>query len=918
MPVIRHRARPESQFLLPSFIFRPVYHRSGSGVLLHRFECDDFHPSPFLPSTSMTRPIALVAAIALIVAALFLSLAMVSYSAAQIGGASPAGSNLVGLGGAYVAHGLILLWGAAAFLVPLIAFHWAMVLWLEDSLPDPGRRLVGIALLLPALCGLLHLLPIGSFAENRLIAWDQLQLGGIGGAVGFKLCGPPSSLVSPAWPGGIVWRYLGTGGTTLALMALGFSGLLFMDLGIGRYLRKAWREVRGRGDRESAGHISTTPFIPRAEVSPKRRQTTSIQAVAKRIENIGKRDLTVPEDVEALVQKIRNHMKEPGSASSAAHAATNETALQPIAAISVSVPEPKSESRSLSAGAQIEVKSAASEPWDEATDETPAEPPVEALVVAAKPAPRPIPRPATARAANGEPYLLPPVTLLDVRPPRKDAEHELEKNQTSKIIEETFGSFNIGVQVVNAARGPVVTQYEMRLLDQGMRVNKVEGFEKDLQMRLGTEGIRIVAPLPNKNTIGVEVPNRVKEAVVMRDLVEEIDPETMILPIVLGRDAIGRPMIADLSKAPHLLVAGATGMGKSVCMNAMICSILLFKGPDEVKFIMIDPKMVELAGYEDIPHLLTPPITDMTKAHAALEWACKTMDERYEALKATGVRDILSFNALGEDEVRFRLAKKSLRLEDLAHGEARMPYIVVLVDEYADLMMVNKEVEKSIVRLAAKSRACGIHVILTTQRPSADVVTGLIKSNLPCRCCFRVVDKSNSRVVLDVSGAENLLGKGDMLFLMPGTSFPIRGQGVWLKDKEIEAIVEHAKSQGTPTYDDRVLVGAVAMSGDGEGAEPGTSGSEWVSDRQFHEAVQCMYRYNRSGADFFRRKMGVGYNKATSFVEQLEDLGFLGPQKGTASRDIIKSWDDWIDLIKEQGITWNEDDDLYRNPVALR
>jgi S-DNA-T family DNA segregation ATPase FtsK/SpoIIIE len=878
----------------------------------------------------MTRPIALVAAVALIVTALFLSLAMISYSATQIGGASPAGSNLMGLGGAYIAHGLITLWGAAAWLIPIIAVHWAMVLWREDCLPDPGRRLVGVAVLLPALCGLLHLLPIGSLAENRLIVWDQLQLGGIGGAVGFKLCGPPATLVSPAWPGGIVWRYLGTGGTTLALMTLAFCGLLLMDLGLARYLRKAWRELRGRGDRDSSKHISTTPFIPKAEVGPKRRQTTSIQAVAKRIEKIDKRELTVPEDVEALVLKIRNHMKDPAVVAAANPTATAATptaaesgAVEPLRRIPV---EPSSvppaayshEERAESTGATLPA-TVAQEPWDEAAediddiddDDLDADESVAA-------APRPTPRPATVRAANGEPYLLPPVTLLDVRPARKDAEHELEKNQTAKTIEETFGSFNIGVQVVNAARGPVVTQYEMRLLDQGMRVNKVEGFEKDLQMRLGTEGIRIVAPLPNKNTIGVEVPNRVKEPVVMRDLVEEIDPATMALPIVLGRDAVGRPMIADLSKAPHLLVAGATGMGKSVCMNAMICSILLFKGPDEVKFIMIDPKMVELAGYEDIPHLLTPPITDMTKAHAALEWACKTMDERYEALKATGVRDILSYNALGEDEIRFRLAKKSLRLEDLAHGDARMPYIVVLVDEYADLMMVNKEVEKSIVRLAAKSRACGIHVILTTQRPSADVVTGLIKSNLPCRCCFRVVDKSNSRVVLDVSGAENLLGKGDMLFLMPGTSFPIRGQGVWLKDKEIEAIVEHAKSQGTPTYDDQVLVGAVAMSGDGEDAAPGTSGSEWISDRQFHEAVQCMYRYNRSGADFFRRKMGVGYNKATSFVEHLEDLGFLGPQRGTASREIIKSWDDWIDLIKAQGVSWNEGDDIYLNPVTHR
>ncbi len=883
----------------------------------------------------MTRPIALVAAVALVVAALFTSLAMLSYAASQIGGASPAGSNLMGLGGAYVAHGLITLWGLAAFLIPIIAIHWAMVLWREDALPDPGRRLVGVALLIPALCGMLHLLPVGALAESRLIAWDQLQLGGIGGAVGYKLCGPPSILVTPPWPGGLLWRWLGTGGSTMALLALAMSGLLLMDLGLGRYLRRAWRELRGRNDRGEAHHISTAPFIPKAENGPKRRQTTSIQAVAKRIEKIGKREVTVPEDVEALVKKIRDHMRDP-QAASATPAMEDEASFAGAAGaagtLAASTPAPVEPPQP--GTVEVAPKPASTavppEPWDTQTDlgdetekvsgndeEKVADEPV-------KPSPLPVrpPRPATVRGARGEAYILPPVTLLDVRPERKEALYELEKQQTGKAIEEAFGSFDISVQVVSATRGPVVTQYEIRLLDQKMRVNKVEGFERDLAMRLGTEGIRIVAPLPNKTTVGVEVPNRTKEVVVMRDLVEEIDPGTMMLPIVLGRDAVGRPLIADLTKAPHLLVAGSTGMGKSVCMNAMICSILLFRGPDQVKFIMVDPKMVELAGYEDIPHLLTPPITDMTKAHAALEWACRTMDQRYEALKATGVRDILSFNALGEDEIRFRLAKKDLRLEDLSHDQPQMPYIVILVDEFADLMMVNKEVEKSIVRLAAKSRACGIHVILTTQRPSADVVTGLIKSNLPSRICFRVVDKSNSRVVLDVSGAENLLGKGDMLFLQPGTSFPVRGQGVWLKDKEIEAIVEHAKAQGTPTYNDDVLnVGAVAMSGDGEGAAGSAQsggGTEWVKDRQFHEAVQCMYRYNRSGADFFRRKMNVGYNRATAFVEQLEDLGFLGPQKGTASREIIKSWDDWIDLIKEQGVTWPEDDELYHNPVTYR
>ena len=403
---------------------------------------------------------------------------------------------------------------------------------------------------------------------------------------------------------------------------------------------------------------------------------------------------------------------------------------------------------------------------------------------------------------------------------------------------------------------------------------------------------------------------------IQRDLVEQADASQMVLPLILGRDVVGGALLGDLAKMPHLLVAGATGTGKSVCMNAMICSILLFRGPDEVKFIMVDPKMVELAGYEDIPHLLTPPITDMTKAHAALEWACRTMDERYFALRLVGVRDIKAYNELGEPEIRNRLARKGKTLEDLPGLEVRMPYIVILVDEYADLMMVNKEVEKSLIRLAAKSRAAGLHLILTTQRPSADVVTGLIKSNLPARICFRVADKSNSRVVLDAGGAENLIGKGDMLYLPPGTSALVRGQGVWVKDKEIEAIIEHAKSQGAPQYDESITAGgAVAMAGGGTSGD--AKSSEWIGDRQFHEAVQAMYRYNRTGADFFRRKLNIGYNKATSYVEQLEDLGFVGPQKGTAAREIVKSWDDWIELLKQSGVTWDEEDEAYRNPLQM-
>ncbi|MBA2481212.1 MAG: DNA translocase FtsK 4TM domain-containing protein [Planctomycetes bacterium] len=847
----------------------------------------------------MNRPLTIVVMTLLGTAAGFLLLSMVSYSANQIIGASPSGSNLMGLGGAWAAHSLISFWGIAAFVVPLMMLGYAVGLWREYDLANLGRRLTGSLLLIPALCGMTHLLPASRLGEALLIQWDQTQLRGLGGSLGYLLCGPVSRAGDhPSYAGGLLLRSLETPGAVMALLALFALSLLLMDLGLIGWLRRLWNYIRIASQRRSIDVVEpdrflSEPFVPQSPAPrAKNRATTSFHEITRRIAD----EQALPPDAHELVEKIRSHRRalERGTADSAN--ADAEAAVEPPIDEEV-------------------------EPTSEPTPAVvPSVPAISLDAVTPTPSPKPKPKkPKRSATADGE-YELPPVDLLDAKPMRKEAEHEAEKNHTARAIEEVFSHFNISVQVVTATRGPVVTQYEIRLMDQAMRVSKVEGFEKDLAMKLGTEGIRIVAPLPNKTTIGVEVPNRVKEQVVMRDLVEEFDPDQMALPVILGRDVVGNPIISDLAKMPHLLVAGATGMGKSVCMNALICSILLFKGPEHVRFIMVDPKMVELAGYEDIPHLLTPPITDMTKAHASLEWACRTMDQRYEALRQVGVRDIKSYNELGESEIRLRLGKKDLRLEDLESGVAHMPYIVVLVDEYADLMMVNKEVEKSIVRLAAKSRACGIHVILTTQRPSADVVTGLIKSNLPSRICFRVVDKSNSRVVLDVSGAENLLGRGDMLFLQPGTSQPIRGQGVWLKDSEISAIVSHAKQQGSPEYDEDVVnVGAVAMLGGAAGGGgAGIRGGEWLSDRQFHESVQAMYRYNRSGADFFRRKCNIGYNKATAYVEQLEDLGFLGPQKGTAPRDILKTWDDWIELLKANGLTWTEEDDLYHNPVELR
>jgi len=842
----------------------------------------------------MNRHLQLALSVLLAIGGFALLLALVAYKASQVGVATPTESHPFGSFGAWTAHALLRGYGLAAILVPAVALGWAVALWRDRDLSHPSRRIAGAIVLLPALAGLLHLLPRGS-GDWMLTRWDQSNLDGLGGAVGYLLCALPGGWASSGG-GGFLRVWLDTSGAAVLLSGVAIFAIWLMDLGLTAWVRRLWYLAATRRSVESGSGSAVYPsgiYTGPADggKNNKARATTSFRELQKRLTDKGELPGSSDADeILAAIRKQREALDEPEAALQAHPADLESPASQP--------PEP------------IAQATAASNPSPFLTQTAAIEQVAISDPVPSKPVPKPRVKPA---GSTNSTYALPSPDLLQVPKERSLAAHEQEKAQTAKAIEDAFAAFNVEVSVVGAMRGPTVTQYELKLLDPSMRVNKVEGFEQDLSLKLGTEGIRIVAPLPNRTTVGVEVPNRTKEPVVMRDLVDEIDPNIMALPVVLGRDAIGKPLIMDLAKAPHLLVAGSTGMGKSVCMNAMICSILLFRTPDEVRFIMVDPKMVELSGYEDIPHLLTPPITDMTKAHAALDWACQTMDERYEALRLSGCRSIADFNALGEQELRFRLAKREFQLEDLSVG-VHMPYIVVLVDEYADLMMVNKEVEKSIVRLAAKSRACGIHVILTTQRPSADVVTGLIKSNLPSRVCFRVVDRNNSRVVLDSSGAENLLGKGDMLFLQPGTSLPVRGQGVFLKDAEINAIVEHARSQGKPSYDDSIAkAGAVAMKGGDKGSGEESSDA-WKLDRKFHEAVQAMYRYDKTGADFFRRKLGVGYNKATEYVETLEDLGFVSPAAGTASRKILKSWDDWLDLLRENKVEFSDEDELYRPP----
>src|SRR6185295_2732196 len=367
-------------------------------------------------------------------------------------------------------------------------------------------------------------------------------------------------------------------------------------------------------------------------------------------------------------------------------------------------------------------------------------------------------------------------------------EHEKEVRRKAKILEKTFLNFGFKVKVVEIETGPVIAQFEVEL-EAGLRLSKITGLADDLAIALRVPSVRIVAPIPGKNTVGIEVPNERRQLVRLREVIEESNgkAQKMHIPIYLGKDVSGKAMVVDLSTLPHLLIAGRTGTGKSVCLNSIIVSMLMTRRPDEVRMLMIDPKMVELSPYKKLPHLMHPVVTDMRKAEAILAWAVEKMEERYALLARAGVRHIGVYNQLGEEELMDRLQPEDD--EERKNIPLNLPYIVIVADEIADLMMTaGKEVEQHIIRLAQKSRAVGIHLVLATQKPTVDVITGLIKSNLPARIAFQVASRTDSRVVLDEMGADKLLGNGDMLFLFPGTSTMLRGQGTFLSDDEITRV----------------------------------------------------------------------------------------------------------------------------------
>ena len=485
-------------------------------------------------------------------------------------------------------------------------------------------------------------------------------------------------------------------------------------------------------------------------------------------------------------------------------------------------------------------------------------------------------------------YELPPLDLLLESEDISYEDHEREVRRNARLLEKTFDNFGFNVKVVEIETGPVIAQYEIEL-EAGLRLAKITNLADDLAIALRVPSVRIVAPIPGKNSVGIEVPNKNRQLVRLRDVIEEANgrAKRMKIPIYLGKDVSGNPLVVDLASMPHLLIAGRTGTGKSVCLNTIIASMLMSRGPDEVRMLMIDPKMVELSGYRKLPHLMHPVVTDMKKAEAILSWAVEKMEERYQLLARAGVRHLSVYNQLGEEELRERIQPKSEAEWETIPKQ--LPYVVIIADEIADLMMTaGKDVEQHIIRLAQKSRAVGIHLILATQKPTVDVITGLIKSNLPARIAFQVASRTDSRVVLDENGADKLLGNGDMLFLSPGTSQLLRGQGTYLSDDEITRVVDFVGTDA-PQFAKELI--ELKTKEEEEAAEgPGPLKNR---DELYEAAVDVVVRERRGSVSLLQRCLGIGYGRAARLIDFMAEDGIVGEYNGSQAREVTITVEEW-------------------------
>ncbi|HHW44566.1 MAG TPA: DNA translocase FtsK, partial [Desulfotomaculum sp.] len=476
-------------------------------------------------------------------------------------------------------------------------------------------------------------------------------------------------------------------------------------------------------------------------------------------------------------------------------------------------------------------------------------------------------------------YQPPPLYLLAKPAGARGNKNNRDIAENVRVLEETLHSFGVKARVTQVSRGPAITRYEIQP-SPGIKVSRIVGLADDIALSMAAPDVRIEAPIPGKAAVGIEVPNREIAMVFLRELLETVEFQQAAsrLTVALGKDIAGNPVLADLAQMPHLLIAGATGSGKSVCLNTIIASILFKARPEEVKFLIIDPKMVELATYNGIPHLVSPVVTDPKKAATSLRWAVKEMERRYSLFASAGVRDITRYNDLFRNQV------------PSPAEEGPLPLIVLIIDELADLMMIAPaDVEDAVCRLAQMARAAGIHLVVATQRPSVDVITGLIKANIPSRISFAVSSQIDSRTILDMAGAEKLLGKGDMLFFPVGAPKPLRVQGAFLSDREVENLVSFLKGQARPRYDERFLVEEVRAE---THQEP--------EDELLPRAVEIFIKTGHASISLLQRRLHVGYARAARLIDIMERKGIVGGYEGSKPRPVLISLEQYEQTFKKK------------------
>ncbi|HOX59517.1 MAG TPA: DNA translocase FtsK [Candidatus Paceibacterota bacterium] len=811
--------------------------------------------------------------------------------------------NWIGPAGAWVAYGCFLTAGAAAFVLPVVVFFVGLGCFFE-SFAYLRRRWFWALVLMICCMGLLDVYRhyLGNLERNLGVT--------AGGVLGRNL---NQHFFSECF---------GAAGATIIYLMLYFVSLLFLtNFQLGDWVRAVWgwrtATAGRRAADEAALELRKRDLEKQARLLQDEVERSGLGPDLKPVPRPTVRDLSVPEPGRAARARkaaALEPVREPAPADEGEVIPARELAAATTEDILGRKPQP--------AGAAAETKPAEAKAEPPAAEKAAAEgkqaePKSEREVVihglpAAAPAkprrkPKPIAVAATPMIGN---YQLPPLDFLQVPDPNlKPTESKEELLANARLMQQTLAQFEIPVELGDITKGPTITRYELHPAP-GVKLEKITALNNNLAAALKAERIHILAPVPGKSSVGVEVPNPVKTTVIIRDLLEsdEWRSSKARIPLALGKDVYGHPIIADLSEMPHLLIAGSTGAGKSVCINAIITSLLYRFSPDQLRFVMIDPKVVELQQYNILPHLVVPVVTDPKKVILALRWVVNEMEKRYQIFARVGARNILSFNSrpknkpLPPREPELPLTAKKEKVEPGADGFAvevddeivvpreedivipdKLSYIVVIIDELADLMLVAPaDVEMAIARITQMARAAGIHCIVATQRPSVDVVTGVIKANIPARIAFQVAAKVDSRTILDAMGADKLLGKGDLLYLPPGSAKLIRAQGSLITDQEIQSIVDFIAKQAKPSYELEIHQ---QLSRPDSGSED--DGGIDEDEEIIQDCIQVIRTEQKASVSLLQRRLRLGYGRAARIMDELENRGIVGPSKGAEPRDIL-------------------------------